>query len=118
MTLCRIPHLLLVSCVAAISCQAQDWTSVGVKGGVPLTDAFADRSVRQVIGTIPNPFGPAQTLSQTIRFSTGSRSFVLGPTLELRMPFGLAVEADALYRPMELQIQQTTLLPLSAMRVT
>lgn len=33
--------------------------------------------------------------------------FVLGPILELRLPLGLAVEADALYRPMEFKVQQT-----------
>ena len=112
MTSGRVSHLLLVSCVAAISCRAQDWISVGVKGGVPLTDPFADRSVQQVIAVIRNPFGPPQTISQTSRFFSGSRNFVIGPTLELRLPFGVAVEADALYRPMEFQIQQTIPAPL------
>ena len=80
---------------------------MGVKGGVPLTDPFADRSFQRVIATIPNPFGPPETQTQTTRYFGGSRNFVLGPTLELRLPFGLAVEADALYRPMEFQIQET-----------
>src|SRR3954467_8176340 len=106
MASCRVLHLLLVSCVAVISCRAQGWISVGVKGGVPLTDLFADRSVQQVIATIPNPFGPPRTISQTTRFSNGSRNFVLGPTLEVSLPFGLSAEAAALYRPMEFQIQQ------------
>ncbi len=47
-------------------------------------------------------------MTQTNRFSSGARSFVIGPTLELRLPFGLTVEADALYRPMEFQVQETT----------
>ena len=86
---------------------------MGVKGGVPLTDPFADRSFQRVIATIPNPFGPPETQTQTTRYFGGSRNFVLGPTLELRLPFGLAVEADALYRPMEFQIQETISLLLS-----
>jgi hypothetical protein len=118
MTLCRISYIVLVIFIAAISCRAQDGISVGVKGGVPLTDPFADRSVQQIIATIPSPFGPPQIISQTARFSNGSRNFVLGPTLELRLPLGLAIEANALYRPMEFQIRQTTSLPLSATSIT
>jgi len=118
MTSCRVSRLLVVSCVAAISCRAQNWISIGVKGGVPLTDAFADRSVQQAIG-IRIPFGPPQTFSQTTRFSNGSRNFILGPTLELRLPFGVAVEADALYRPMEFQIQiKQTIPPFLVTRTT
>ena len=113
MTLRRVSHLLLVSCAAAISCQAQDWISVGVRGGVPLTDSFTDRSVQQVIATVRNPFGPPQTLSQNTFFSNGSRNFVLGPTVEVRLPFGFAAEVDALYRPLEFQTRQTTSLALS-----
>jgi hypothetical protein len=134
---CHLSCVLVVSCVV-LSGSAQDWISVGVKGGVPLTDPFADRSVQQEIRVIsPNPFpstsqvsqtnafnsAPPPGLSQTMvftagplppmsslttRFYSGSRNFVLGPTLELRLPLGLAVEADALYRPMEFKVQQTS----------
>jgi hypothetical protein len=53
--------------------------SVGLKGGVGLTDSFAT----------DNPLsGP------------GSKDYVIGPTFEIRLPFSLAVEADALYRPL------------------
>lgn len=52
--------------------------SVGVRGGVPLTDAY---------NAVSNP---------TIALSTGR--FVIGPTVELHLPFGLGAEADALYR--------------------
>jgi Outer membrane protein beta-barrel domain len=117
MKCCRLWCLLVVSCAVPIG-RAQDWISIGVKGGVPLTDPFADRSVQQVIAIIPSLFGPPRTPSQTTRFLTGSRGFVLGPTLELRLPLGLAVEADALYRPMEVQSQQTTFLLGPQPRVT
>ncbi|MFL6416866.1 MAG: hypothetical protein ACJ74Y_14480 [Bryobacteraceae bacterium] len=111
-------RLVLASYVAVVCCRAQDWMSLGVKGGIPLTDPLTSRSVEQIIGTIPRPFGPPATLSQTTLFSSGSRSFVLGPSLELRLPFGFTVEADALYRPIEFTAQQTAFLPLPALRVT
>lgn len=52
--------------------------SVGVRGGVPLTDAYS---------TVSNPSLP---------LSTGR--WVVGPTIELHLPFGFGAQADALYR--------------------
>lgn len=54
--------------------------SFGVRGGVPLTDFF--QSVNS---------GSASYVSETHRFT-------VGPTVELHLPLGLSVEADALYR--------------------
>jgi opacity protein-like surface antigen len=54
----------------------------GVRGGVPLTD-FAN--------TVE---------SQNFTFNTHTGRYVIGPTAELRLPFGLGVEVDALYRHM------------------
>jgi opacity protein-like surface antigen len=53
--------------------------SVGVKGGVPLTDAFS-------------------TVSDATRgyFST-TRRYIVGPSVELNLPAGFGVEFDALY---------------------
>ena len=31
---------------------------------------------------------------------SASKNYVVGPMVELNLPFGLAVEADALYRPL------------------
>ncbi len=57
--------------------------SVGLKGGLGLTDSFSSDSIDG------NPLsGP------------GSKDYVIGPTFEIRLPFSLAVEADALYRPL------------------
>ena len=97
----------LLICVSAVSVLAQSWISVGVKGGVPLMDPFADRTFNSDIFTIRNPFGPPTVVSQSTRMYSGSKYFVLGPTLEVRLPLNLAIEADALYRPMDLQIQST-----------
>lgn len=54
---------------------------VGVKAGVPATGLVMS-SDHDCVCAFP---------------STGGR-FVLGPTLELRLPFGLGIELDALYR--------------------
>jgi opacity protein-like surface antigen len=54
--------------------------SVGVKGGVPLTDAYSKGS-----------YGIAFT-------TPDARRYIVGPTAELHLPFHFSVEADALYR--------------------
>jgi hypothetical protein len=52
---------------------AQRVISFGVKGGVPFTDALS---------------------------GTGTKNYVIGPMIELKLPLGFAVEADTLYRPL------------------
>jgi opacity protein-like surface antigen len=52
----------------------------GLKGGVPFSD-----------------FTKAVS-SGTINFNDNTRRYIVGPTVELRLPFGLSVEVDALYR--------------------
>ena len=54
--------------------------SVGIKGGVPLTDL-----IDTVSGT------GANVNSETQRY-------IVGPTVELRLPAGFGVELDALFR--------------------
>lgn len=54
--------------------------SFGVRGGIPFTNFFQAAS------------NPEETFT-----SSGTR-FIIGPTVELRLPFGLGLEADALYR--------------------
>lgn len=56
--------------------------SAGVKGGVPLTDFFTTVQVQEV------------------SFTTNTNRYIIGPTAELHLPFGLGVEVDALYRHM------------------
>jgi opacity protein-like surface antigen len=70
---------LLFFLIGAIPAFAQPFT-FGIKAGVPLTD-FVD--------TVQSPnFG----------FNSNTKRFIIGPTAELRLPFGLGVEVDALYR--------------------
>ena len=71
------------------------WTqpiSFGVKGGVPLTDFF---NVAQN-GTLESP-------SAFVKYSTTTNRYIVGPTAELRLPFGLGIEFDALYRHLNYQ---------------
>jgi hypothetical protein len=112
MKLSLISRIVFASCISGLAVRAQGWISVGVKGGVPLTDPFADRTFTSALTSSPNPFGPGPfTESISTRTYSGSRNFVLGPTLEVQLPFGLGVEADALYRPMNVRVAQTTSLP-------
>jgi len=70
--------VLLLLTVAPGAAVAQ--FTLGVKAGVPLTDIFE---------TISSPrFG----------FNSETKRYIIGPTVELRLPAGLSVEFDALYR--------------------
>jgi len=72
----RLLCLLLLSAAAAL---AQPF-SFGVKGGLPLTD-FLDAA-----------------RSQNFTATSTTNRYIAGATAELRLPFGLGVEVDALYR--------------------
>jgi hypothetical protein len=54
-----------------------------VKVGVPITDAFSNTSL-----------GPSQN------FYSNSQNYILGPSIELHLPFHVSAEFDALYRPL------------------
>jgi hypothetical protein len=69
--------LLLFLATAALA--YPQWLSFGVKGGVPVTDTFK-------VARSPN----LSYLSKTDRWT-------LGPMLEVRLPFGIGIEANALY---------------------
>jgi hypothetical protein len=73
----RLAVLLLL----ALPAWAQG-VSAGIRGGVPLTDAF-------------------DTVSGLVSFRDVPHHWILGPTLEVRLPFGLGVTFDALYRRLE-----------------
>jgi hypothetical protein len=63
--------------------------SAGLKVGAPLTDALH-------VSSSPNAF------------STDTHRYVIGPYLELRLPWKFSLEVDALYRSFEYQEKQTT----------
>jgi hypothetical protein len=67
----------------ASSAASAQHISVGVAGGVPLTDGLSD---------FTSVSGAYRTLSD-------SKEYIFGPMLEVRIPWNLAIEIDALYRP-------------------
>jgi opacity protein-like surface antigen len=72
--------LLLFLAVGMAFCQGP--LSFGVRLGVPVTDAF---------NTVEN---------SNYTFNTTTDRYIVGPTAELHLPFGLGLEVDALYRHM------------------
>jgi opacity protein-like surface antigen len=72
----RLLFPLLLSAASAFS---QPF-SFGVRGGLPMTD-FLNAAK-----------------SQNFSFTAKTNRYIVGPTAELRLPFGLGVEVDALYR--------------------
>jgi hypothetical protein len=84
---------LLLGLMASSSFASQ-FLSVGVKAGVPFTDAFSG----DTYGTSPNIF----------RSTSGDTSYLVGPTGEIHLILGLSVEADALYRPLHLNVENAS----------
>jgi len=80
--------LILLASSFTTAFAAEHIFSFGIKGGVPLTDAFTDATTRGV-----------DVITHTF---SNTKNYVIGPTVELSLPFGFAVEADALYRPLNL----------------
>ena len=64
--------------------------SIGIKGGVPLNDALRGYS------------------SNGGSISTGTERWLVGPTVELHLPFRLSIEVDALYRRQSYQVSTTS----------
>lgn len=80
------PLLLLL--LAAASAVAQP-VSFGVRAGVPLTDFFS--AVQNQLAIQGASFS----------FSANAKKYIVGPTIEVRLPLGLAIEFDALYRRLD-----------------
>lgn len=70
-----------------VSVRAQH-LSIGLAGGMGLTDAFMNQ-------TTGNSNGGFHLYSTT-------KDYLVGPAIEMRLPFNLSVEFDALYRPLHL----------------
>jgi hypothetical protein len=89
--------LLLGSLLAAMPAFSQPiighFVSFGVAGGVGLTDAFANQT--------------AMSVDVDTHYFSGSKDYVVGPTIELHLPLRLSVEFDVLYRPLNLTDMQT-----------
>src|SRR5579864_1219511 len=87
-------RLLFITMLSALAF-GQRPLSVGIKGGVPWTDAFSD-TTRHGVDTLTHAF-------------SDSKNYVIGPMVELNLPLGLSIEADALYRPLNLTTVNTVL---------
>ena len=73
------PLFLLL--LGAASAHAQPF-SFGLKGGLPMTDFLST----------------GQSSIESLSFTSSTNRYIVGPTAELRLPFGFGVEVDALYR--------------------
>lgn len=71
----------------------QHLLSVGVKGGVALSDAYNSSTITD------------RANNSVVRLFSNEKDYLVGPTVELHLPLGLSVEADALYRPLSLASQ-------------
>jgi hypothetical protein len=63
--------------------------SVGIRGGIPFTGAFSDVTT-------------TSAGSAFVRQFSGSNQYLIGPMVEVHLPLGFAIEADALYHPLDL----------------
>src|SRR5579864_355793 len=91
----RILNLLAAGMLLGSGLSYAQHLTIGVKSGIPFTDAFADHSVMGV-DTFVHSFSQ-------------SKNYVIGPIIELGLPLGFAVEADAFYRPLNLTVDSTVL---------
>ena len=82
----RLPILLSL---AAATLAAQP-VSFGAKAGVPLTDFIGAAGGGGVLAAVEHP-----------------QRYLLGPTVEVKLPFSLAFEADVLYRRVNFDTQST-----------
>ncbi len=76
-----IRKILVCCAVSAAAASAQN-IGYGVRGGVPLSDFLKAESKT---GTLTNVL-------------KGRGNVIIGPMLDIRLPFGLGIELDALYR--------------------
>jgi hypothetical protein len=85
-----------VSLLLLSSAFGADVFSVGVRGGVPFTGALSDLTTHGV-DIITKSF-------------SDSNRYIVGPMVELHLPLGFSIEADGLYRPLNVVVQ-TQILP-------
>jgi hypothetical protein len=93
----RANRLVLWAIVVSLFSQAvfAQRISVGVKGGVPFGDAFTK------ISSNTSPFCVDPQFCFNLGLTSKTRRYTVGPTIEVsNLPFGFAVEIDALYKHM------------------
>src|ERR1700754_2179206 len=80
---------ILISILIITALPAAEHFSVGVKGGVPITDAF-------------ETFGGNEA-----SYATNTKRYLIGPTVEFHLPARFSIEVDALYKRIGYEYQQT-----------
>jgi hypothetical protein len=86
--------LFLLSFSGLISAQPVHF---GVKAGIPAADFFETGSVTNI--------------GEHIQYAWDNHRYMVGPTAEVRLPLGLAIEFDALYRPIDFSSTSTVAEP-------
>jgi hypothetical protein len=102
MRLLTLTLILLVCCLGA---SAQAVISLGVTGGVPFTAFFADQTFTPVV---INPFLGSL---YGVHSYNGSNEYAVGPSIEVHLPLNFFVEADALFRSLNLKRQDYVIGP-------
>jgi hypothetical protein len=77
---------LMVALLSAGSPAFAQFIQAGIKGGVPLTDYFDAINV------------PFNCCSGRQSYTSSTNRYTVGPTIEVSLPFHLAIELDALYK--------------------
>src|SRR5881628_3854130 len=90
----------LILLLAGVGTAFAQHLSVGLKGGVPMTDFLNSVS------------------SGTSVFSSKTQRYIIGPTVELRLPAGFGVEFDALYRHFSYSASSNLVDAISNIRTT
>jgi hypothetical protein len=80
--------------------------SAGVKIGVPLTDPFANSTTQTNGGLF------------SYQSYSDAKKYIVGPMVELHLPFGFSINADGLYRPLRLVEARTSTVQTSGNGVT
>jgi hypothetical protein len=79
---------LIAILLVAVSTAWSQHISVGLKAGIPLTGGLSDFHQFEV--------------DVTTHDYSDSKQYIFGPMIEVRLPLSLAIEIDALYRPVNL----------------
>jgi opacity protein-like surface antigen len=88
----KFKSILIVSLFATGFPAGAQIFSIGIRGGVPLTNGYSGTP------SAAASIGVSLMSAQASVPSVSSSPWVIGPTVELHLPFGLGVQADALYR--------------------
>ena len=89
-------HTFVLALVLTCTAAGQN-ISYGIRGGIPLNDAF-NLAVKAV-----DPVTRAQ-----LDAKVATNRLVIGPTMEVRLPLGLGIQVDALYTRHKLTTGATT----------